>query len=399
MTAPSAVPRDLANAIRALAMDAVQQADSGHPGMPMGMADVATVLFSKFLKFDPSDPHWPDRDRFILSAGHGSMLLYSLLYLTGYADMTLDELKRFRQLGSKTAGHPEYGHASGIETTTGPLGQGLGNSVGFAIAEQHLRARFGAELVDHFTYVVVGDGCLMEGIGQEAVTLAGHLGLGRLIVLFDDNSISIDGPTSLSTSEDHRKRFAAAGWHVQAVDGHDPDAVTRAIRKARNVTDKPSMIACKTVIGYGAPTKAGTAATHGSPLGKDEVAGARGKLGWTSPPFEIPEPIFTAWRKIGSRGKSQRRKWMKRHAAMAEDVRAAFDRGQKGDIPPAVGEAIGAFKTKVASEKPSWATRKSSQEVLEVINPLLPETIGGSADLTGSNNTRTAALKPFTRDD
>ncbi|HYD04271.1 MAG TPA: transketolase, partial [Reyranella sp.] len=299
MTEQSVAPRDLANAIRALAMDAVQQADSGHPGMPMGMADVATVLFSKFLKFDPTDPHWPDRDRFILSAGHGSMLLYSLLYLTGYADMTLDELKRFRQLGSRTAGHPEHGHASGIETTTGPLGQGLGNSVGFALAESHLRARFGADLVDHFTYVIAGDGCLMEGVGQEAITLAGHLGLGRLIVLFDNNGISIDGPTSLSTSEDHKKRFLAAGWHVQEIDGHDQDAIARALRKARNVTDKPSMISCKTIIGYGAPTKAGTAATHGSPLGKDEIAGARQKLGWTAPAFEIPEPIFTAWRKIG----------------------------------------------------------------------------------------------------
>jgi len=399
MTEQPAARRDLANAIRALAMDAVQQADSGHPGMPMGMADVATVLFSKFLKFDPTDPHWPDRDRFILSAGHGSMLLYSLLYLTGYADMTLEEIKHFRQLGSKTAGHPEYGHATGIETTTGPLGQGIADSVGFALAERHLRTRFGAEVVDHFTYCIVGDGCLMEGIGQEAVTLAGHLGLGRLIVLFDNNGISIDGPTSLATSEDHKKRFQAAGWHVQEVDGLDQDAVARAIRKARNVTDKPSMIACKTIIGYGAPTKAGTAATHGSPLGKDEVAGARVKLGWTAPPFEIPEPIFTAWRKIGAKGKSQRRKWIKRHAAMAEADRAEFDRGQKGDIPPAVDEAIRSFKQKMESEKPSWATRKSSQEVLEVINPALPETIGGSADLTGSNNTKTATLKNQTAAD
>jgi transketolase len=389
--------RVMANAIRALAMDAVQQADSGHPGMPMGMADVATVLFTKFLRFDASDPHWPDRDRFILSAGHGSMLLYSLLYLTGYADMTLDELKRFRQVGSRTAGHPEHGHASGIETTTGPLGQGLGNAVGFALAERILAERFGREVVDHYTYVISGDGCLMEGVGQEAITLAGHLGLGRLIVLFDDNGISIDGPTSLSTSEDHKKRFAAAGWHVQAVDGLDPDAVTRAIRRARNVTDKPSMIACKTVIGFGAPTKAGTAATHGSPLGKDEVAGARQKLGWPYPPFEIPEPIFTAWRKVGARGKSQRRKWMKRHAAMADADRAEFDRRQKGDIPPEVDAAIAAFKAKVAAEKPSWATRKASQEALEVINPVLPDTVGGSADLTGSNNTKTASLKAVTR--
>lgn len=396
MTEQTAAHRDMANAIRALAMDAVQQADSGHPGMPMGMADVATVLFTKFLKFDASQPHWPDRDRFILSAGHGSMLLYSLLYLTGYQDMTLDELKRFRQLGSKTAGHPEYGHASGIETTTGPLGQGLGNSVGFALAERLLRQRFGADVVDHFTYVIAGDGCLMEGVGQEAITLAGHLGLGRLIVLFDDNNISIDGPTSLSTSDDHKKRFAAAGWHVQGVDGHDPDAVTRAIRKARKVADKPSLIACKTTIGFGAPTKAGTAATHGSPLGKDEVAGARQKLGWPYPPFEIPEALFTAWRKVGARGKSQRRKWTKRHAAMAEADRAEFDRRQSGDIPASVDDAIKAFKSKIATEKPSWATRKSSQEVLEVVNPILPDTVGGSADLTGSNNTKSATLKAQT---
>jgi transketolase len=397
MTEQIAARRDMANAIRALAMDAVQQADSGHPGMPMGMADVATVLFTKFLKFDASEPHWPDRDRFILSAGHGSMLLYSLLHLTGYADMTLDELKKFRQLGSRTAGHPEYGHASGIETTTGPLGQGLGNAVGFALAERLLAERFGRDVVDHYTYVICGDGCLMEGVGQEAITLAGHLGLGRLIVLFDDNGISIDGSTSLSTSEDHKKRFAAAGWHVQAIDGLDPDAVTRAIRKARNVSDKPSMIACKTVIGYGAPTKAGTAATHGSPLGKDEVAGARQKLGWSYPPFDIPEPIFSAWRKIGARGKSARRKWTKRHAAMVDADRAEFDRRLKGDIPPAVSEAIATFKAKVAAEKPAWATRKSSQEALEVINPVLPDTVGGSADLTGSNNTKTATLKEMTR--
>ena len=399
MTDQTAAPRDMANAIRALAMDAVQLADSGHPGMPMGMADVATVLFSKFLKFDASEPNWPDRDRFILSAGHGSMLLYSLLHLTGYADMPLDELKKFRQLGARTAGHPEYGHASGIETTTGPLGQGLGNSVGFALAERLLAERFGRDVVDHYTYVIAGDGCLMEGVGQEAITLAGHLGLGRLIVLFDDNGISIDGPTSLSTSEDHKKRFAAAGWHVQAVDGHDPEAVTRAIRKARNVTDKPSLIACKTVIGYGAPTKAGTAATHGSPLGKDEIAGARTKLGWSHGPFDIPEAVFSAWRKIGARGKSARRKWNKNLAAMAPEDRAEFDRRQKGDLPPAVGEAITAFKTKIAAEKPSWATRRSSQEALEVINPVLPDTVGGSADLTGSNNTKTATLKGASRAD
>jgi transketolase len=392
MTDQSVAPRDLANAIRALAMDAVQQADSGHPGMPMGMADVATVLFSKFLKFDPTDPHWPDRDRFVLSAGHGSMLLYSLLYLTGYADMTMEEIKRFRQLGSRTPGHPEYGHASGIETTTGPLGQGIANSVGFALAERHLRARFGVDVVDHFTYCICGDGCLMEGVGQEAVTLAGHLGLGRLILLFDNNGISIDGPTSLSTAEDHKKRFLAAGWHVQEVDGLDQDAVTRAIRRARNVTDKPSMIACKTIIGYGAPTKAGTAGAHGSPLGKDEIAGARQNLGWSYPPFDIPEAIFTAWRKAGARGKSASRSWAQRHAAMAEADRAEFDRRQSGDIPASVDEVVRAFKAKMAADRPSWATRKSSQEVLEVINPALPDTVGGSADLTGSNNTKTKTV-------
>ncbi len=373
-------------------MDAVQQADSGHPGLPMGMADVATVLFTRFLKYDPTQPHWPDRDRFILSAGHGSMLLYSLLYLTGYPDMTLEDLKSFRQLGSKTAGHPEYGHASGIETTTGPLGQGLGNSVGFALAERLLATRFGKDIVDHFTYVIAGDGCLMEGVGQEAITLAGHLGLGRLIVLFDNNSISIDGPTSLATSEDHLKRFTAAGWHVQSVDGFDQEAVARAIRRAQRVIDKPSMIACKTIIGFGAPTKAGTAGAHGSPLGKDEIAGARQNLGWPYPPFDIPEAIFTAWRKVGAKGKTARRKWAQRHAAMAEADRAEFDRRQSGDIPASVDEAIKAFKAKMAAEKPSWATRKSSQEVLEVINPVLPDTVGGSADLTGSNNTKTKTL-------
>ncbi|HJQ55607.1 MAG TPA: transketolase [Vineibacter sp.] len=387
----TAVPHtDMANAIRALAMDAVQQADSGHPGMPMGMADVATVLFTRFLKFDPSAPHWPDRDRFVLSAGHGSMLLYALLHLTGYADMTLDEIKRFRQLGSKTAGHPEYGHATGIETTTGPLGQGLGNAVGMALAERSLAARFGDGVVDHFTYVIVGDGCLMEGVGQEAVTLAGHLGLGRLIVLFDDNGISIDGPTKLSTSEDHLMRFAASNWHVSRVDGHKPDEIERAIAHARTIADRPSLIACRTTIGYGAPTKAGTAATHGSPLGKDEVAGARAKLGWPHPPFEIPAPILAAWRGAGARGTAVRAAWEKRLASLAEADRQEWIRRQAGDLPAALAAALPAFKAKLAKDKPSWATRKSSQEVLEVVNPLLPETIGGSADLTGSNNTKTA---------
>jgi transketolase len=399
MTESDAAHRDMANAIRALAMDAVQQADSGHPGMPMGMADVATILFSRFLKFDPASPHWPDRDRFVLSAGHGSMLLYSLLYLTGYPDVTIGELKRFRQLGSRTAGHPEYGHAAGIETTTGPLGQGLGNAVGFALAERLLAERFGRDAVDHFTYAIAGDGCLMEGVGQEAITLAGHLGLGRLIVLFDDNGISIDGPTSLSTSDNHVKRFAAAGWHVQAIDGHDPEAVAKAIKRARGVKDKPSMIACKTVIGYGAPTKAGTAATHGAALGKDEVAGAREKLGWSYPPFEIPENVLAAWRAFGARGQAAHKKWTRKLKGLAPDDRAEFDRRMAGDIPPTVGEAIVSFKRKLAADKPSWATRKSSQEALEIINPVLPDMVGGSADLTGSNNTKTAGLKPITASD
>jgi transketolase len=399
MTESDAAHRDMANAIRALAMDAVQQADSGHPGMPMGMADVATILFSRFLKFDPASPHWPDRDRFVLSAGHGSMLLYSLLYLTGYPDVTIGELKRFRQLGSRTAGHPEYGHAAGIETTTGPLGQGLGNAVGFALAERLLAERFGRDAVDHFTYAIAGDGCLMEGVGQEAITLAGHLGLGRLIVLFDDNGISIDGPTSLSTSDNHVKRFAAAGWHVQAIDGHDPEAVAKAIKRARGVKDKPSMIACKTVIGYGAPTKAGTAATHGAALGKDEVAGAREKLGWSYPPFEIPENVLAAWRAFGARGQAAHKKWTRKLKGLAPDDRAEFDRRMAGDIPPTVGEAIVSFKRKLAADKPSWATRKSSQEALEIINPVLPDVVGGSADLTGSNNTKTAGLKPITASD
>ncbi|TWT12677.1 transketolase [Reyranella sp. CPCC 100927] len=402
MTAPaptadaqSVSHNDMANAIRALAMDAVQQADSGHPGMPMGMADVATVLFTKFLKFDASAPRWPDRDRFVLSAGHGSMLLYGLLYLTGYQDMTLDEIKHFRQLGSKTAGHPEYGHASGIETTTGPLGQGLGNAVGMALAERILAARFGDGVVDHYTYAIAGDGCLMEGVGQEAITLAGHLGLGRLTVLFDDNGISIDGPTSLSTSEDHLMRFAAANWHVSRVNGHDPAEIEAAIRHARTVTDRPSLIACRTTIGYGAPTKAGTAATHGSPLGKDEVAGARAKLGWPYAPFDVPSAILSAWRTAGARGTAQRTAWENQVAALPEADRQEWNRRQSGALPEALATALTAFKAKVAADKPSWATRKSSQEVLEAINPVVPETIGGSADLTGSNNTKTATTGPI----
>jgi transketolase len=383
----------LANAIRALAMDAVEQAKSGHPGMPMGMADVATVLFTRFLKFDPHHADWPDRDRFVLSAGHGSMLLYALLHLTGYADMTLDELKRFRQLGSRTAGHPEHGHAAGIETTTGPLGQGLANAVGMALAERILNARFGDGLVDHFTYALAGDGCLMEGISQEAITLAGHLRLARLIVLFDDNMISIDGPTSLATSDDVLVRFRAAGWDVQAIDGHDADAVARAIETARG-TPTPSLIACRTVIGYGAPKKAGTAATHGSPLGADEVAGARQKLGWPHPPFVVPDAIVAAWRAAGARGAGDYAAWANRLGAVAPETRREFERVVAGDLPEGLAATIESIKLKAAAEKPKIATRQSSGNVLDELVKTVPELVGGSADLTGSNNTLAKSHKP-----
>src|ERR1700720_207821 len=303
--------RDLANAVRALAMDAVEKAQSGHPGLPMGMADVATVLFQRFLKFDPAHPHWPDRDRFVLSAGHGSMLLYAALYLTGYPEMTIDELKRFRQLGSKTAGHPEHGHAPGIETTTGPLGQGLANSVGMAIAERLMNARFGDGTCNHFTYVIAGDGCLMEGISHEAIDLAGHLKLNKLIVLFDDNSISIDGPTNLSTSMDQLKRFEAAGWAASRIDGHDTAQIEAALAKAHK-SDKPSLIACRTVIGFGAPNKQGSEKTHGTPLGKDEIAAARVRLQWPYPAFEVPGSILAQWRSVGARGSIAREEWQAR---------------------------------------------------------------------------------------
>ncbi len=384
---------EMANAIRALSMDAVEQAKSGHPGMPMGMADVATVLFTRFLKFDPAHPDWPDRDRFVLSAGHGSMLLYSLLYLTGYADMTLEELKRFRQLGSRTAGHPEYGHAAGIETTTGPLGQGLANAVGMALAERLLAARFGGDLVDHHTYVIAGDGCLMEGISHEAISLAGHLKLSRLIVLFDDNGISIDGPISLSCSDDQLARFEASGWDVAACDGHDPAAIAAAIERAR-ASDRPSLIACRTTIGYGAPKKAGTAATHGSPLGAEEVAGARTKLAWPHAPFEIPDGVLAAWRAAGRRGAGEFAAWGRRLAASPE--RAEFERRQRGELPEGFAAAIDALKRKISGEAPKLATRQSSQAVIDVLAPVMPELVGGSADLTGSNNTKGKGMAPVT---
>ena len=387
---------DLANCIRALSMDAVQAANSGHPGMPMGMADVATVLFTRFLKFDPSDPQWADRDRFILSAGHGSMLLYSLLYLTGYPGMTLDDLRRFRQLNAPSAGHPEFGHAPGIETTTGPLGQGLANGVGMALAERVLNARFGDELVDHHTYVLAGDGCLMEGISHEAISLAGHLGLGRLIVLFDDNQISIDGPTDLAVSDDQAARFTASGWHVQRVDGHDPEAVAAAIKSARNDT-RPSLIACRTIIGYGAPSKQGTAATHGSPLGEDEIAAARARLGWPHAPFDIPQPLLRAWREASASGRAQHTAWQ---ARLAANPRAGeFTAAMRGDLPAEFAGRMSAYRAETAAAAPKMATRAASQSALEVINAVVPQMLGGSADLTGSNNTKTSAMRAITRTD
>ena len=386
---------DLANAIRALAMDAVEQAKSGHPGMPMGMADVATVLWTRFLKFDPQHPDWPDRDRFVLSAGHGSMLLYALLYLTGYPDMTLDELRRFRQLGARTAGHPEHGHAFGIETTTGPLGQGLGNSVGMALAERHLAARFGEDLVGHFTYVIAGDGCLMEGISHEAASLAGHLGLGRLIVLFDDNGISIDGPTSLSVSDDQVARFEAYGWHATRVDGHDPAAVERAIAAARTETGRPSLIACKTVIGKGAPTKAGKNSAHGSPLGAAEIEGARATLGWHHPPFVIPDEILATWRDAGARGAADHEAWETRLAGSA--CREEFDRAIASGLPADLATTVNDQKRKLSAERPAPASRKASQMALEILTAAVPEMVGGSADLTHSNLTNTAATAPMAK--
>ena len=379
----------MANAIRFLAMDAVEKANSGHPGLPMGCADIATVLFTKYLKFDPQNPHWPDRDRFILSAGHGSMLLYALLYLTGYDDITIDEIRNFRQLGSKTAGHPEYGHAAGIETTTGPLGQGIANSVGFALGERIMNAAFGNELVDHYTYVIAGDGCLMEGVSQEAISLAGHLKLNKLIVFWDNNNISIDGAVTLADSTDQMARFAASGWATIACDGHDADAIAKAIDFARS-SDRPTLIAAKTTIGFGAPTKAGTKAAHGSPLGKDEIAATRKALGWEYAPFEVPSGILDAWRLAGLNSARKRKDWEARLAGVDGDLRAEFQRRMKGDLPGGFDAAIADYKKKLAIDKPKVATRKSSEMALEVINGVVPETIGGSADLTGSNNTKTS---------
>jgi transketolase len=389
----------MANAIRALAMDAVEQAKSGHPGMPMGMADVATILFTRFLKFSPGDPAWPDRDRFVLSAGHGSMLIYALLYLTGYEAMTIEQIKRFRQLGSNTAGHPEYGHTPGIETTTGPLGQGLANAVGMAIAEKHLAAVFGDAVVNHKTYVIASDGDLMEGISQEAIALAGHLRLNKLIVLFDDNGISIDGTLSLADSVDQIKRFEAAGWSASRIDGHDPAAIASALEKAQN-SDKPVLIACRTKIGFGAPTKQGSEKSHGSPLGAEEIAGARKTLGWASAPFEVPPDILKAWRTAGARSQGMHADWKKRLAALEAGKRTEFERRMTGKISQqALDMATRAVKEKLAAQPQNIATRAASEFALESLIPALPEMIGGSADLTGSNNTRTKSMKAITAAD
>jgi transketolase len=382
--------RRLANAIRALAMDAVEAANSGHPGMPMGMADAATALFTRHLKYDPADPHWPDRDRFVLSAGHGSMLIYALLHLTGYARPTMEDIRNFRQLSSPCAGHPENFMLEGVETTTGPLGQGLAAAVGMAIAERHLNAVYGDELVDHRTFVIAGDGCLMEGINHEATGLAGHLKLGRLIVLWDDNKITIDGSTSLSRNEDVMARHAAMGWHTVECDGMDSAKVSKAIDEA--VADpRPSLIRCKTIIGYGAPNKQGTAATHGAALGADEIAAARKELGWDSPAFEIPDDVAKAWREAGSRGSKDRAEWQRRLDASGRA--ADFNDRMAGKLDD---EWLKPYLDTLLANPPKVATRRASEMALEAINEAIPATIGGSADLTGSNNTKTKALQPLT---
>ncbi len=391
MTLPE---RQLANAIRALAMDAVQAANSGHPGMPMGMADVATVLYSDYLKYDATDPHWADRDRFVLSAGHGSMLAYATLHLAGYARPTLEDIRNFRQLHSPCAGHPENFELAGVETTTGPLGQGLATSVGMAIAERHLNALYGDDLVDHRTWVIAGDGCLMEGINHEAIGLAGHLGLGRLTVLWDDNKITIDGSTDLSTSEDIPARYAATGWHVESCDGHDPADIRRAIDAAL-ADPRPSLIACRTIIGFGAPNKQGTSATHGAPLGADEIAAARKELGWTAEPFVIPADVADAWAGFGARGKALHAEWNDRLAS--NEKKKEFEDRLSGKVVP--GDAFKAYLDGLVAEPPKVATRKASENTLGALTADIASLIGGSADLTGSNNTKTSSTKPLTKDD
>ncbi|TCO70494.1 transketolase [Rhodovulum euryhalinum] len=385
----------MANAIRVLTMDAVQAANSGHPGMPMGMADVAAVLYNRFFNIDPTSPNWPDRDRFVLSAGHGSMLIYSINHMLGYADMDMDQVKNFRQMGYRTAGHPEYGHADGIETTTGPLGQGITTSVGMALAERMHNARFGDDLVDHYTYVIAGDGCLMEGISHEAIDMAGHWALGRLVVLWDDNKITIDGSTELSTSTDQLARFAAAKWHVQSVDGHDREAIAAAIEAARK-DPRPSLIACKTVIGQGAPNKAGSHKVHGAPLGADEVAATRDALNWPHEAFTLPKEVYDAWGAVAARGRTAREGWEARLSV--SDKAGAFERSIAAPDADALARAIDAYKAKLSADKPKVATRKASEMALEVVNATLPNTAGGSADLTGSNLTLTKEMAPVSKD-
>ena len=383
---PEVSHAELANAIRFLAIDAVEKAKSGHPGMPMGMADVATVLFTRFLKFDPADPVWPDRDRFVLSAGHGSMLLYALLHLTGYEGVTLDELRAFRQWGSKTPGHPEYGHTPGVETTTGPLGQGIATAVGMALAERLMHARFGEDFVDHFTYVMAGDGCLMEGLSHEAISLAGHLKLNRLIVLFDDNEISIDGATSLSCSDDQLLRFRASGWSARRIDGHDRAAITAAIEQARH-SDRPSLIACRTLIGFGAPNRQGTEKAHGAPLGPQEIEKTRDALNWPHAPFEVPDIVRDAWREAGARGHAARRAWIERTRPQSGE-RSAFHDALNRNLPCGYVDAMARIRGRFGSEQPNIATRQASQLVIDTIAEALPNLLGGSADLTHSNLTR-----------
>lgn len=384
----------MANALRVLAMDAIELAQSGHPGMPMGMADVAAVLFNRFMKIDPNDPAWPDRDRFVLSAGHGSMLLYAIHHLLGYADMNVDQLRRFRQLGSRTAGHPEYGHARGVETTTGPLGQGLANAVGMALAERMMNARFGDGLVDHRTYVIAGDGCLMEGISQEAIDLAGHLQLGRLTVLWDDNRITIDGATSLSTSTDQLQRFGASGWQVKSINGHDHDQIADAINSALQ-DPRPTLISCRTVIGFGAPNKQGTAATHGAPLGGAEVKAARDNLNWAFAPFEIPESVALCWRRIAQRGQRAQSEWRSR--LRDDSNKDAFMTALGAPDHDLIRNALIGLKRRISAERPKMATRQASEWALEALHPTVTNMIGGSADLTGSNNTRTSGMRAVAR--
>jgi transketolase len=386
---------EMANAVRFLAVDAVEKAKSGHPGMPMGMADVATVLFSQFLKFDAADPAWPDRDRFVLSAGHGSMLLYALLYLTGYEAVTLDQLKSFRQWGAKTPGHPEYGHTPGVETTTGPLGQGIATAVGMALAERMMNARYGDDLIDHFTYVVAGDGCLMEGISHEAISLAGHLRLNRMIVLFDDNGISIDGSIGLACSDDQIARFAASGWATSRIDGHDPRAVAEAIARARK-SDRPSLIACRTTIGFGSPGRQGSEKAHGAPLGPEEIEKTRAALHWPHRPFEIPADVLASWREIGARGRSAREAWKERARRLGTGDRSPCHDALNRKLPAAYTERMSQFVARLVSEPPKIATRQASQQVIDMIAEVLPNLLGGSADLTHSNLTRAKAQTPVT---